>query len=64
MNLPALINLAAADARATRNARAALCARDAVRCYAANLQRHARRRALDSLRHSVGTAHADYRSAL
>lgn len=45
------------------NDSARLCLTDAVNLQAAGKLEDAKRRALDSLKHSVGVFHADYRRA-
>lgn len=45
------------------NSSARLCLSDAIRCYENGLLVSAKKRALDSLRHSIGVFHKDYQRA-
>lgn len=46
------------------NSSARLCLSDAIRCYEDGLLDAAKNRALDSLKHSVGVFHPDYKAAI
>lgn len=50
-------------AKHANNGSAQLCVSDAKSCYDRGDMRHAYRRALDSMEHSIGIGHADYLEA-
>lgn len=63
MNTELAIRLARKNLGGTMESSARLCLADAIECVEKGQLDAAKKRALDSLRYSVGVFHADYRKA-
>ncbi|BAU40154.1 hypothetical protein [Ralstonia phage RSP15] len=64
MKVQDIIKLAEKHVKVTGNTSAAICLQDAKSMIERGFDNYARVRALDSLKHSVGVFHSDYKKAL